>query len=562
MLKPEDLVERSVGARVSVIRQIRSLADSTPWVLKAGILSSRGPAGVAKLATSVLRWHFSPAALMEAAAHLDSNHRAIIDDMGELTYGELRDQALRFTETLQHLGVEEGSQVAVIARNSRVVPMCLISCAYLGATPMIINPASSPAQMSRIILEYGATVVVADGEYAIQLEVDETPIIAAYGTEGRTSEEYPDNVYAFQDEINRSAGRPKLKFRAAPAPLIIMSSGTTGVPKGVVRAIPKSPAVLGSVLPKIPWRKAGTVQLTCSLFHAWGWMNLNVALATKSTMVLRREFDPRQAVRDCIDYNVCGVLSSAVFLRDFQKEYDQLSVEYKQRIHLEFIASSGNAIPPILVRGLSERFGQIVCNFYGSTEHGPVATASGPELFEDPSRAGTIAPGVRMAIVRDDGTEAAVGEIGKIYSCNAETMVGYLSARDKVSVHDAMLGTGDLGHMDAQGFLHVHGRSDDMVIKGGENVYPRELEDFLLRQPGVRDAYVRGVRQDIVARVDAYIVVADNEEGAKLDDDAVRELIRTNLAEHNVPDFICRIKEMPRNDAGKVVPRLLPQPSV
>ncbi|KQB85563.1 AMP-binding protein [Corynebacterium oculi] len=546
-------MEQPVALPIPVGEQARSFAHAVPHILRAGVLSMHGPKDLLNWARCYARWGFSVGTFLDTAARYCPERIAIIDDIGTITYAELHRQALRLASALQRRGVDQGVQVAIIARNSRVTPMTLAACTYLGAVPMIINPGSSPQQISRTITDYGAAVVIADAEFIPTLEVGDLPLITGYG-------DHP-GVAGFQEVIDQSPA-PRLRFHPTPGPTVIMSSGTTGTPKGVVRGVPKSPAVAASLLPKIPWRREGVIQMTCSTYHAWGWLNVNLTFATKSTTILRRVFDPQQAVDDCLRYGVTGILSAAVFLRDFEKTLANQPAEKLRSLRPpEFIASSGNAIPPTLIQALHARFGPVVCNFYGSTEHGPVASASGPELAVDPTRTGTVAPGVRITLYKEDGTPAAPGERGIIYSANSESMIGYLSLRDGVEVRDHMLSTGDYGHFDSEGFLHVHGRCDDMVIKGGENVYPREVEDFLLRQEGIDDVFVRGVRNDIVARLDAYIVRENTERGQALTEESVRDLVRTSLAQHNIPDYICWMDSLPRNDAGKVVPRNLPQPS-
>ncbi|MGP6173151.1 AMP-binding protein [Corynebacterium sp. A21] len=542
----------------------RQFVESVPSLAGAGALAFRGVGGVATLGQAVTRWGMSFAFLAEAAASYSPQRAAVIDDMGQLSYRELRDGARALARGLRARGVREGDNVGVLSRNSRVNPLTLIACAYLGASPLIMNPYSSGHQVRAVLKQYGGVALVADAEYVEAIgDTAGIQVILGYNP---SPADLPTSVTVHPGIMEViAAADPNIKLPTRPVqhPTIIMSSGTTGTPKGVVRGVPKTPQVLGSVLPKVPWRLGGTIQLSASLFHAWGWLNLNIALLTKSTMVLRRNFDPSQAVSDCAEHGINGVVSAAVFLRDFiavLESAEGADPALRSQVGpLEFIVSSGNAIPPSLVRTLNNRFGPVVCNFYGSTEHGPVAVASGAELAADPDRAGTVATGVRTVILLEDGSEAPVGEVGEIFSSNSESMRGYLSAKDEVRSHDGMLATGDLGFFDAQGYLHVRGRADDMVIKGGENVYPRELEEFLVKQEGVADVFVKGVQNDIIADLNCYLVREDSEAGRALDEDAVRKLASDNLAWQNIPDNIVWCEELPRNDAGKVVPRELPE---
>lgn len=570
------LVERPLDLAVPVRDLARQLVAGVPSYLRTDYARIAGPGYYVTLAGNLARWGFSMASLMEGAAAGRPRRTAVIDEVGELTYAELRERSRRFAAALRAHGVGEGDRVALVARNSRVPVITMLACGYLGAVAMVMNPMSSAAQLRRTADEYRAKAVVADADHAEGFADGATPLIVGHGSEDGVPEKLRDLRFggrapvSYDTAIESVERRPHLPFHPKQNPTVIMSSGTTGRPKGVVRGVPRSPQVIGSIFPKVPWRPGGVIQLTASLFHAWGWLNLNLVFATASTMVLRRHFDAHEAMADITRHKVTGVISAAVFLRDLTGAFDDAVAEAvasgtggaadgRLGGSVEFIVSSGNALPPHLTRDLNARFGVVTCNFYGSTEHGPVAVAGARELAEDPDRAGTVAPGVRIAILDDDGAEVPAGRVGTIYSANSESMQGYLSAKDATTVCGRMLSTGDLGFFDEQGFLHVRGRADDMVIKGGENVYPRELEEFLGEQEAVADVYVKGVRGEIMSRLDCYLVRADNEAGRALDEDALRELVRANLAEHNLPDRVVWLDELPRNDAGKVVPRLLPQ---
>lgn len=488
----------------------------------------------------------SLASLVEGANGSFPDRIALVDDDGLLTFSGLRTDARRFAQGLKARGVTEGSIIAIMARNGRGIVLPMIAAGYLGAQAMILNVGSSPEQIKRIISEHGADVLVVDDEYAGVLDSLPTPGVIAYGhVDGHPS--ITDIITEYHPDITL-AHRPKQQ------PTVIMSSGTYGIPKGVTLPVPRTPKVLGGIVNKIPWRVGGVVQLTASMFHAWGWLNLHLGLATGSTLVTHRYYDPNQAAADCERYKVTGIVSAAVFLRELIDAVDA----HKGTIGpLDFIVSSGNAIPPQLVRELIARFGPVVCNFYGSTEHGQISIASGEEMAADPTTAGTPGLGVRLTVFRDDGQEAAVGEEGAVFSSNSMSTMGFLSSRDHADTRDGMIATGDRGYIDASGRLYICGRADDMVIKGGENVFPREVEEFLGTVDGVDDVFVHGIQDDIIARLDAFIVRGTLADGSQLTAAQVRDIVRANLANHNVPDRVYWVDWLPRNDGGKVVPREL-----
>lgn len=554
-----------VDLEVSTTRQLAQLAESIPDIVRAGVVRPTSLRSVGTIVASVARRGFSLAFLTDTARAYSPDALALIDDTGSLTFQQLATQSQALARALRGRGLQAGDKLAIIARNSRYSVLAMVGAAYGGISAMIMNPMSSPMQLARTLRAYDAAAVIVDEEFAAPL-LEENPQL---GVDVPVFIAFPDTVqhaatagYESVDKLIEHAPTTSLGLRSKRYPTIIMSSGTTGLPKGVVRGVPKTPQVLGSILPKIPWRVGMTVQLSASLFHAWGWLNLNLCLATKSTMVLRRYFDGEQAMDDALEHDVDAVVSAAVFLKELEREAVARETGEKPGAvpgGIEFIASSGNAIPPSLVAALTQRFGPVVCNFYGSTEHGPIAVASGPELAADPDRAGTVATGVCVRIYTSDGREAQPGEVGMIYSANSESMRGYLSAHDTAAVRDGLLGTGDLGFFDRDGFLHVRGRYDDMIIRGGENVYPRELEELLESQEGIADAYVKGYRDGINGYLNAYIVRDDTAVGAAWNDNSVKELALRVLAQHNVPDNIAWLDALPRNDAGKVIPRELPE---
>lgn len=523
--------------------QLSQFFSSLAPLSRAGVLRNSGP----KAVKNISRWGMSMASLLENDCLDWPDRTAIVDDFGALTFSELRDQASRLAVRLIERGIVEGSTIAIFARNSRAIVLPLIACAYIGARPMIINPASSSKQVNDIMADYGADIVVADAEYS---ESHDFPVDCI--TVGGDDD-------ALSALVSGSVDLDKLPQRPKQQETIIMSSGTYGIPKGVRLPVPRTPQVLGGIVDAIPWEKNMVVQLTASIFHAWGWLNLQLGLATGSTLVLRRYFDADQAVADCAKYGVNGIVSAAVFLKDVIGAADRANTQIGP---FRFIVSSGNAIPPYLVRDLGKRFGPVVCNFYGSTEHGQIAIASGEELAKNPLTTGHIPPGVVLRVYREDGSVAEPGEMGNVYAANSMTMLGLLAERDKYDVIDGLLGTGDKGYIDENGLLQLAGRADDMLIKGGENVYPRELEEFLGTVAGIADVFVHGTQDGIVATLRAYIVREKNTDGEELTDEGIRDLVRQNLAEHNLPDVIVWMDSLPRNDGGKVVPRRLPSTAV
>ena len=231
-----------------------------------------------------------------------------------------------------------------------------------------------------------------------------------------------------------------------------MSSGTTGIPKGIMRPEPTLPVVLASIVGNIPWRANQKVQMTASIFHTWGWACVNIALGLRNTIVTRRDFDPELALDDIERYKLDGLLSSPVFFRrmvevDPEKRYETSS--------LKFIASAGHALTPQIVEETNERFGPILCNVYGSTELALASTATMEEVAKDPTTGGKVASGTKLRILDEEGIEVPRGEVGEIYLTNSTALIGYTNPKIKLNKIDGLISIGDLGYIDAVSYTHL-----------------------------------------------------------------------------------------------------------
>ncbi|WP_420098200.1 AMP-binding protein [Corynebacterium sp.] len=552
------------GTHVSARTQVTQMLGSLKPLVKAGVLRTGGPKESAGLIGAMSTWGMSLAALAEMGATSFPGRTALIDDRGPMTYTDLRDQARALARSLRTFSDRDGSDissVSVIARNSRGLVLPLIAAAYLGAETKILNPGSSLAQLQDIADEYPSSVTFIDAEFDEVLEklsADNKISVAEWCEAGQESAAGPATGSGSLDALI-AAGQREYRHVALPErptqkSTVIMSSGTRGVPKAVVLPVPRTPKVLGSILERIPFRSGDVIQLSVGMFHAWGWLNLHISMATGSTLLTRRWFDLDTDVRDITRHKVTGIVSAAVYLRQVLAGVVDNGVDVSG---VRYIVSAGNAIPPELVVELNDRFGDgagVVHNFYGSTEHGQITLATAADMVADPTTAGRPGPGVRLAIIGDDGRELPDGQTGVIYSSNSMTSLGFLSDKDSGDVLDGMLSTGDKGFIDDSGKLYVCGRADDMVIRGGENIHPRTIEEFLLTLPQIRDAFVIGHQDDLVATINAYIIT-----DTEISDEDLNAAVLAGVNQFCALDNIVRVETLPRNDSGKVVPRLLPE---
>ena len=526
------------------------LGQSIPWLFRSGMVPPIQPVTYARIVRKMLELGMSQAMQAEMGTIVSPDRLALVDDAGTRTYRQLRDDVKAFACALQTRGVKPGDTIAIVARNSRGIMYPQIVCGYLGTQMMVMNPYSSAHQLSALLKENPPAVLVADEEFAKEIETSSSTMrVIGFG------DVVGENDVTLQSLIDENAPN-NLRRRPKTLPMIVMSSGTTGIPKGVKIRTPSTPRVLGGILERVPWSANKTLQLTASLFHGWGLLNVNIALASRSTIILRRYFDAKQSVDDLVNYDVDAIVSAAIFLKEQAEELDRRGITKKD---IDFVVAAGNILPVHLCEELTERFGPVVCNFYGSTENSQISIATGPETAANPLTVGKPTMGTRAKILDENGNEVPTGQTGIIHSATNLTFSGYISERDKPVVNKGLLSTGDLGHFDSDGYLYVHGRADDMVIRGGENCYPREAEDVLGDLPGVNDVHVAGDQGgQLMAVLTAYVVREASEAGANLTDQDIKDAVAQNLATHNIPDYVVWLDELPRNDAGKVVARKLP----
>ena len=525
---------------------LKSFARFVPAVTRAGFVSAEGgPRAALALAPNLARYWFTTAREVEQGAAAAPDRIALIDDTGVLTYRQLRDDSRSLAKWLLALQDERGLdelRIGVMARNGRGIILPLAAKGYAGAHIFLLNIGSSPEQLAGIFAENDINVLFIDDEFADRLpaNTDGITIVRAHedGGEGLSVGQ------VVRMDVDRQLPRwPK------HGNLVLMSSGTTGIPKGIVRPEPRMPFVVAGYLEAIPWRAGDTVQLTASIFHTWGWSALQVALATRSTIVTRRIFDPEACFRDIQRYRCDGLISSPIFFKqmlDLQENYDTSSLRY--------LASAGNAVSPALLRRTTERFGPILANIYGSTELALAAAASPEQMQADPTTVGKIPPGTVLKLYDDQGKEVRPGETGRIFLYNETALRGYTNPATEMVEIDGLVEMGDLGYLDDDGYLHVQSRNDDMIIVGGENVHPQSVVEVLEDMPGVGEVYAHGVDDEqMFKRIAVWVV-----RSADITADAVRDWVRAHLADHSIPRDVHFVDELPRNAVGKVVPRFLP----
>ncbi|WP_431832916.1 AMP-binding protein [Corynebacterium freneyi] len=539
---------------------IRGLAPVT----KAGVLGAMGPGAMGKAANSIYRWDFLPSGLLGIAAARDPHHTAIIDDGGSMTYSEFHDNANRLARALRHGDIRPRDRIGLLCRNHRGFLLALCAHGRLGTDLVLLNTGASAEQTLAVIREQKLDFLFIDEEFTHLLpeNFDDCPVAVSW------LENYQDascvrEGWTSMREMLRTA--PPESWPTADLPtrprrgrVIVLTSGTTGTPKGARRPEPKSWMPASSIMSRIPLRHNRPAFLAAPLFHTWGFATAQLCIALRSTMILRRHFEPSDALRIIEAHNPHTIFLVPTML---QRMLEVMPDDYDVAgSPLEVIASCGSAIPEHVVKQALDRFGPVLYNQYGSTEVSWATIATPDELAANPTTAGRAPLGTRISIRDDEGNALPEGETGRIFVGNGMLYEGYTRPGADKEIIDGMVCTGDLGHLE-NGMLYISGREDDMIVSGGENVFPRETEDALSELPGVRECCVYGVPDERFGQaLVAWVVRDDSPEGRELDDEAIRSHVKQRLARHSVPRETVFMDELPRNAVGKVVPRMLPKP--
>ncbi len=525
-----------LGYKVKVLKQI-------------GLLQPQNPVRLAKAGVKLATWGPGFPSAVGAAAARRPRQLAIIDDAGELTWGELSAEINRFTAALKARGLGVGDPIAVLCRNHRHMVVAMVSIMQIGGRMLLLNTMASAGQLGELAKREGAKLLILDQEFLpVATDIGDTAILIAW---------QDDDTHGHETVTGIAAGKSTddHKKPAKPGGIVIFTSGTTGLPKGAQRKEPENLDPLLTFFGAIPYEGHSTVVLAAPLFHSWGLLNFGFGLSTVPTYVLRRRFVPEQVIRDIAQHRA-EILVVVPLMMQRLVDADPEVIKNNDVSSLKITASSGSALAGELATHFMDTFTDSVYNFYGATETGWATIANPRDLRAAPGTAGRVPWHTITKVLDEDGNELPPGETGVIYVGNEMLFAGYTDGNSK-SFKDGLMHTGDLGWFDAEGRLFVAGRDDDMIISGGENVFPRELEDCLIEHPSVQDVVVTGLDDPQWGQVlAAYVVVR---EGESLTHDEVVAHAKENVARFAVPRAVMFIEELPRNPTGKVMKRDLPK---
>jgi acyl-CoA synthetase (AMP-forming)/AMP-acid ligase II len=521
-------------------------------LLDAGLIAPTRPDRLALAGRSLLRWGTTSSGAIAVTAARAPKQAAVIDELGTLSYGELHRRANALASSLAAHGIRPGDGVAIMCRNHRGFMDATVACSRLGAHALYLNTMFAAPQLADVVAREGARAIVYDEEFTAL--VDHAKNVRQRFVAWR---DRPD-----ADQGEGAAGDPLLEDLIAagdsdgvpppqePGRVVILTSGTTGAPKGARR----SHAGLGSaaaLLSKIPLRARETTMIAAPLFHSWGLAHYTLGVPLASTFVLRRRFDPEGTLRAIARHRATALAVVPVMLQRIL-ELPQETLDRYDTSSLRVIAVSGSALPGPLATRVMDQFGDVLYNLYGSTEVAWATIATPEDLRAAPGCAGRPPLGTIVKLFDDDDREVALGQTGRIFVASGFPFEGYTGGDTKATIGDLM-SSGDVGHFDAAGRLFIDGRDDDMIISGGENLFPSEVEDLLASHPAVREVAVVGVEdEDWGQRLRAVVVL---QEGASVDEDELKGFVKDNLAAFKVPREVVFVDALPRNATGKVLKR-------
>jgi acyl-CoA synthetase (AMP-forming)/AMP-acid ligase II len=516
----------------------------------AGVLRPARPDHLVGAVRGLLRFGPTPAGGYTASAQRYGSETAIIDELGTLTFRDVHVRTNALAHALAGDGIGEGDSVGLMCRNHRGFVDAVIACSKLGANVLFLNTAFSGPQLADVAEREKPKALIFDHEFADLIK-----------DAGRRRKRYiawhdPDDGKLTDPLIEDLIGRgdqSDVKPPSARGKAIILTSGTTGTPKGASRTQPRSLDPAAALLAMIPLKAREKTMIAAPMFHSWGFVHFTLGMSLSSTLVLSRRFDPEQTLSLTAQHEATALIVVPVMMQRILELPDEVLDRYDLS-GVRVVAVSGSALPGALSDDWMDHFGENVYNLYGSTEVAWASIATPQDLRAAPGTAGRPPHGTVVRIYDDDGNPLGAGKTGRIFVGNEMAFEGYTGGGSKDAL-DGLLSSGDVGHFDDAGRLFVDGRDDDMIVSGGENVFPAEVEDCLASHAAVVEVAVLGVEDEKFGqRLRAVVVLRD---GASVSEDDLKAHVKSNLAGYKVPRDVHFVDELPRTSTGKVLKREL-----
>jgi fatty-acyl-CoA synthase len=543
---------------LSLARRALHEADNV-WILtRAGIVAPMRADKLARIAVIGARWGASPAVGVLAGAVRHPDRTMLIDELGELTYAEVDHHTNAIARALLDAGLQEGDRVGLMCRDHRGFVEAAIGVAKAGCDVLLLNTSFAARQLEEVAEREEIAAMIYDEEFSELISGaagdDRLRIVGWHDDEGAGEGEGGEAAGADRTLGELIAGGGTVSPPGRTGRVTILTSGTTGTPRGASRSsIAWTLDPPAALLERIPLREGDTIRIGAPLFHAWGFSNFVLGMALGATFVLRRKFDPEQCLADIDKHRCRALVAVPVMLQRILKLDDEVRERYDTSA-LKVVSVSGSALSGDLATAWMDAFGDNVYNMYGSTEVAAVALATPADLRDAPGTAGRPARGSVVKLFDSDGHEVSDGDSGRIFVANSLLFDGYTGGGSKDEI-EGMMSTGDVGRFDSEGRLFIEGRDDEMIVSGGENVFPKEVEEVLAEHEAVADAAAVGVDDEKFGqRLKVFVVL---EPGKDVDEQTLKDHVKSNLARYKVPREVVFVDELPRTSTGKVLKREL-----
>ncbi|MBH0775624.1 acyl-CoA synthetase [Nocardia bovistercoris] len=492
---------------------------------------------------------FGPfAGVVMHAAQTRPGAAAIVDELGEVTFGELNERSSALARGLRARGLQPGDVVALLARDHRGMVLSLLATGKLGVRAVLMNTGFAKPQFADVAAREKVKAVLHDSEFIDLMSAipDDIPRILTWVDE----KDGADPAIPTLEQVAAGQSTDAIPAPAKPGGMVILTSGTTGTPKGAPRDR-VSPFASAQFVDRVPLPTNGTMIMAAPIFHGTGLSQFTIGLALGNRVVFQqRRFDPELTLANIARYQADSLVVVPTMLQRILDLGDDVLGKYDTS-SMRVIFAAGSAIAPDVVTRALDQFNDSLYNLYGSTECAVMTVATPEDLRKAPTTAGKAPVGIRIVLLdekREPITEPNV--TGTIFVDNGFAFTGYTDGRTKEIV-DGMMSSGDVGHFDADGLLYIDGRDDDMIVSGGENVFPLEVENLIAGRDDIFEAAVVGVDdRQFGKRLRAFVVPGPD---SKRDPDEIKEYVRANLARYKVPREVVFLDELPRNATGKLL---------
>jgi long-chain acyl-CoA synthetase len=484
------------------------------------------------------------------AADADGGRPALRMDDAVLSYDQFRDAALRVAASLRARGVEPGDRVGMVLPNVLAFPVVFYGALLAGAAVVPMNPLLKAREVEYYLRDSGARLVVA-------LESGAEPVIEAAGVVGIDAVAVgPALPEALMTGDPSAAAEDRADDDLA---VILYTSGTTGRPKGAELTHAGLNSNARTTQETLLEATPDDVIMGClPLFHVFGLTcALNAGVLARSCLTLLPRFDGATALsiveRDRVTvFEGVPTMFSAMLHQPSAQDVDVSS--------LRLCVSGGSAMPVEVMRAFEETFDCIVLEGYGLSETSPVASFNHPHAERKPGSIGTPIRGVEMRLVDDDGKDVAAGDVGEIAIRGENVMTGYWQRPEDTAaaIPDGWFRTGDLARTDDDGYFFIVDRKKEMIIRGGYNVYPREIEEALYEHPAVAEAACVGIAHpDLGEEVAAAVALKP---GGHAEPDELRDFVKARVAAYKYPRQVWLVDALPKGPTGKILRRLVEIP--